>query len=148
MMGLLTVTFVPDSQACTNFLVTPGASADGSSFITYAADSHELYGELYFTPGGIHSEGEMVDVVEWDTSKFLGRIPQAPVTYTVVGNMNEHQVSIGETTYTGREELINPEGIIDYGSLMYLALQRSKTAREAIAVMTGLVEEFGYCSSG
>lgn len=134
--------------ACTNFLITKGASADGSTMITYAADSHELYGELVILPGGRHQPGEMIDVKEWDTGKFLGQIPQVPETYWVVGNINEHQVSIGETTFTGREELTDPDGKVDYGSLMFLALQRAKTAREAIDVMTGLVAEFGYYSSG
>jgi dipeptidase len=135
-------------SACTNFLITKGASADGSTMITYAADSHVLYGELYFTPAGRHAPGTMIDVYEWDTGKYLGKIPQAPVTYTAVGNINEHQVAIGETTWGGRSELRDPEAKVDYGSLMYLALQRSKTAREAIEVMTSLVAEHGYYSSG
>ncbi len=134
--------------ACTNFLITKGASTDGSTMITYAADSHVLYGELYFTPAGRHAPGTMLDVYEWDTGKYLGQIPQAEVTYTAVGNINEHQVAIGETTWGGRRELQDPEAKVDYGSLMYLALQRSKTAREAIEVMTGLVAEYGYYSSG
>ena len=138
----------PDAPACTNILVTKGASADGSTMITYAADSHELYGELYFTPAGVHTFGAMREIVEWDTGKTLGRIPQAPVTYQVVGNVNEYQVSIGETTFGGRKELEGPAGIIDYGSLMWIGLERSKTAREAIEVMTKLVDEFGYASSG
>jgi dipeptidase len=138
----------PDALACTNILVTKGASADGSTMITYAADSHELYGELYFTPAGSHRFGEMREIVEWDTGKTLGRIPQVPVTYQVLGNINEHQVSIGETTFGGRKELAGPSGIIDYGSLMWLGLERGKTAREAIDVMTKLVDEFGYASSG
>jgi len=136
------------ASPCTNFLVTRAASADGSTLITYAADSHELYGELYYTPPGLHQAGEMVDVIEWDTGRFIGRIPQVPQTFSVVGNMNEHQVSIGETTFTGREELINPKGGIDYGSLMYLALQRARTARDAILIMGELVATHGYCSSG
>jgi dipeptidase len=135
-------------QACTNFLVTKGASVDGSTFITYSADSHEFYGELYYRPPGTHRPGDMLDVYEWDTGKFLGQIAQAPRTYAVVGNMNEYQVSIGETTFGGRRELRNPEGIIDYGSLMYIALQRSKTAREAIDTIVSLVNEYGYYSSG
>jgi dipeptidase len=138
----------PDTLACTNILVTKGASADGSTMITYAADSHELYGELYFTPAGVHSFGAMREIVEWDTGKTLGRIPQAPVTYQVVGNINEHQVAVGETTWGGRRELAGPAGILDYGSLMWIALERSKTAREAIEVITKLVDEFGYASSG
>ncbi|MHB0972225.1 MAG: dipeptidase [Thermoanaerobaculia bacterium] len=139
---------IPEVDACTNILVTKGASADGSTMITYAADSHELYGELYYTPARSHAPGTLRDVVEWDTGKFLGRIPQPAQTYSVVGNMNEHQVAIGETTFGGRKELEGPAGIVDYGSLMYIALERSKTAREAIKVMTSLADEFGYASTG
>ena len=137
------------SNGCTNFLVTRGASADGSTMITYAADSHTLYGELYFQPAQDHPAGAMRDIYEWDTGKFLGKIPQPAHTYSVVGNMNEFQVAIGETTYGGRSELGSQTGaIMDYGSLIYVALQRAKTAREAIDVMTNLVKEFGYYSSG
>jgi dipeptidase len=134
--------------ACTNFLITKGATVDGSTMITYAADSHVLYGELYFTPAGEHPPGAMLDVYEWDTGKHLGKIKQVPQTYSVVGNMNEHQVSIGETTWGGREELHDPEAVVDYGSLMYITLQRARTAREAIEVMSSLVAEYGYYSSG
>ncbi len=133
---------------CTNILVTKGASKDGSTMITYAADSHSLYGELYYTPAAMHLAGEELEVYEWDTGKYLGRIPQARQTYSVIGNMNEYQLAIGETTFGGRRELQNPEGKIDYGSLIYITLQRAKTAREAITVMTRLVEEYGYYSSG
>ncbi|OQX86736.1 dipeptidase [candidate division KSB1 bacterium 4484_87] len=136
------------SFACTNFLISKGASKDGSTMITYAADSHVLYGELYYTPPGDHLPGEMLEIYEWDTGKFLGKIKQIPHTYAVVGNMNEHQVSIGETTWGGRHELRDKNAIMDYGSLMYVALQRAKTAREAIQIMTQLVEEYGYYSSG
>ncbi len=137
------------SNGCTNFLITRGASADGSTMITYAADSHTLYGELYFQPAKDYPAGAMRDIYEWDTGKFLGKIPQPAHTYSVVGNMNEYQLSIGETTYGGRSELGSQSGaIMDYGSLIYVALQRAKTAREAIEVMTGLVKEFGYYSSG
>ncbi len=135
-------------SACTNFLVSKGASADGSTIITYSADAHTLYGELYYTPARTHVAGEMLDIIEWDTGKFLGRIKQVEKTYAVVGNMNEHQLAIGETTFGGRPELANPKGIIDYGSLMYITLQRAKTAREAIKVMTDLLAEYGYHSSG
>ncbi len=135
-------------QACTNFLVSKGATTDGSVFITYAADSHELYGELYYTPGGFHPPGTMLDIYDWDTGKYLGKIRQAIRTYNVVGNMNEHQVAIGETTFGGRRELHNEEAIMDYGSLMYIALQRARTARDAIAEIARLVAEYGYCSSG
>ena len=136
------------SMACTNFLVTKGASKDGSTMITYSADSHVLYGELYFWPAMTYKAGTMVDVYEWDTGKFLGSIEQAPVTYSVVGNINQYQVAIGETTYGGRNELHNPDGVIDYGSLIYIALQRSKNAREALYNMVMLTEKYGYCSSG
>lgn len=138
----------PKAQACTNFLVTKGASVDGSTMITYAADSHYLYGELYFWPAAKYAAGTMLKVYEWDTGKYLGEIPQAPETYRVVGNMNEFQVAIGETTYGGRSELVDTTGLIDYGSLIYITLQRAKTAREAIKIMAELVEEHGYYSSG
>jgi len=135
-------------MACTNFLVTPGASLNGSAMITYAADSHVLYGELYYRPAADYPPGTLVDVYEWDTNKFLGRIPQLSHTYSVIGNMNEHQVAIGETTYGGRPELYDSTGIVDYGSLIYITLQRARTAREAINIMGQLVAEYGYCSSG
>jgi hypothetical protein len=106
------------AMACTNYLVTKGASTDGSTMITYAADSHVLYGELYHWPAGEHPEGTMMDIYEWDTGKYLGQIAQAARTYNVVGNMNEHQVAIGETTYGGRPELQDSTGIMDYGSLI------------------------------
>ncbi|MCP3100587.1 C69 family dipeptidase [Myxococcus sp. K15C18031901] len=138
----------PPVLACTSMLVNKGATADGATLMTYAADAHELYGELYYTPARRHAANAQRDIIEWDTGKFLGRIPEAPATYSVVGNMNEHQVSIGESTFTGRKELEGPAGIVDYGSLIYIALERSKTAREAIQVMTGLVAEHGYASTG
>ncbi|MFZ5786430.1 MAG: dipeptidase [Acidobacteriota bacterium] len=133
---------------CTNIIVTRGASADGSTMITYAADSHEFYGELALIPPGVHRPGTMRDIIEWDTGKLLGRIKEAPVTYRVVGNINEYQVSVGETTFTGRKELEGPSGIVDYGSLMFIALQRAKTAREAIRVIAQVVDEYGYASTG
>ena len=146
---LLTLAVTCQSIACTNFIVTKGASKDGSVMLTYSADSHVLYGELYHWPAATYPPGTMLDVYEWDTGKFLGKIPQARQTYNVVGNMNEHQVALGETTYGGREELLSQKNaIIDYGSMMYIALQRSRTAREALKVMTELVSEFGYCSEG
>ncbi|MBM7112027.1 dipeptidase [Archangium primigenium] len=138
----------PSALACTSLLVNKGASADGSTLITYSADSHELYGDLTHTPARRNAPGAWRDIIEWDTGKFLGRIPEVPVTYSVVGNMNEHQLSVGESTFTGRKELAGPSGLIDYGSLMQLALERAKTAREAIQVMTGLVAEHGYASTG
>jgi dipeptidase len=134
--------------ACTNFLITKGASADGSVFISYSVDSHVLYGELYYTPAGRHIRGSLLDVYEWDTGKFLGKIQQVEETYSVVGNINEHQVAVGETTFGGREELKDPKAIMDYGSLMYIMLQRAKTAREGILVMADLVKKYGYYSSG
>lgn len=140
--------FNADILGCTNYIVTKGASADGSVMITYAADSHTLYGELYHWPAKDYPAGTMLDVTEWDTGKPLGKIKQVRHTYNVVGNMNEFQVAIGETTFGGREELTDTTAIIDYGSLMYIALQRSKTAREAIRVMASLVAEYGYASSG
>jgi dipeptidase len=136
------------SRACTNFLITKNASADNSTMISYAADSHDLFGELYYWPGQEWPDDAMLDVYEWDTGKYLGQIKQVQKTYTVIGNMNENQVAIGETTFGGRSELKDSTGIIDYGSLIYIALQRSRTAREAIKVMTDLVEEYGYYSSG
>lgn len=136
------------TSACTNFLVTKGASTDGSVFITYSADSHSLYGELYYWPAAKHLPGTKLKVYDWDTGKYLGEIDQVAETYNVVGNMNEHQVAIGETTFGGRKELSDPKAIMDYGSLMYIALQRAKTAREAINVMTDLVAKYGYYSSG
>lgn len=133
---------------CTNFLISKGASADGSVFISYSVDSHVLYGELYYTPAGRHIKGSFLDVYEWDTGKFLGKIEQVEETYSVVGNINEHQVAVGETTFGGREELKDPKAIMDYGSLMYIMLQRAKTAREGILVMADLVKKYGYYSSG
>ncbi len=134
--------------SCTNFIISKGATTDGSTMITYAADSHVLYGELYYRPAGDYPEGAMLDIYEWDTGKYLGKIRQVKHTYSVVGNMNEHQVAIGETTYTGREELQDTTAIMDYGSLMYIALQRAASAREAIKIMDELVSEYGYYSTG
>lgn len=136
------------SWSCTNFLVGKKATTDGSTFISYSADSYYLFGALYHYPAANYPDGAMLDVVEWDTGKPLGKIKQAKQTYNVIGNINEHQVAIGETTFGGHEELVDTTGIMDYGSLMYIALQRSKTAREAIKVMTDLVAEYGYYSSG
>ncbi|OFY89593.1 MAG: peptidase C69 [Bacteroidetes bacterium RIFOXYA12_FULL_40_10] len=135
-------------DSCTNVLVTKGASKDGSVMVTYSADSHQLYGELYFKKGESFAPGTMLKIYEWDTGKYLGEIPQIPKTYTTVGNMNEHQLIIGETTYGGLDQLVDTTGIMDYGSLIYIALQRAKTAREAIKVMTDLVKDYGYYSSG
>lgn len=136
--------------ACTNLIAGKKATTDGSVFITYAADSHNMYGTLSHTPAADHPKGSMRKVIDWETGKPLGEIPQVEHTYTVVGNMNEHQVAIGETTWGGRHELADTTGqsIIDYGSLIQIALERSKTAREAIDVMTDLVKRYGYASEG
>lgn len=136
------------SYACTNFIVGKKASKDGSVFCTYNADDYGMFIGLCHFPAGKHAKGEMRKVVDWDSHKYLGEIPEAPVTYNVIGNINEHQVCIGETTYGGREEMTDSTGLIDYGSLIYIALQRSKTAREAINVMTTLVNTYGYYSGG
>ena len=137
-----------ESDACTNVLVTKGASTDGSTMISYAADSHQLYGELYYAPAAVWNEGDMRQINEWDTGKFLGYIPQVARTYQRVGNMNEHQLIIAETTYGGRPELEGNNGIMDYGSLIYVALERAKTAREAIDIIVDLANTYGYYSSG
>lgn len=135
-------------SACTNFIITKGASKDGSVMVSYAADSHTLYGELYYRPAADYPLGTLMDVIEWDSGKMLGQIPQAVHTYSVVGNMNEHQLCIAETTFGGREELWNTPGLIDYGSLIYITLQRAKNAREAIKTLNFLIESYGYCSEG
>ena len=147
---MVLVALMPVKQAwtCTNYMVTRGASADGSTMVTYAADSHIRYGELYWRPVGKWPAGTMITLYDRGTAKPLGQIPQAPETYQVIGFMNEHQVAIGESTFDGRKELHDTTGIVDYGSLMFLALQRSKTAREAIKVIAGLMDEFGYASTG
>lgn len=134
--------------ACTNVIVGKKASADGSVFVSYNADSYGMYGNLYRHVGGTHAKGEMRKIYDWDTNRYLGEIPQAERTYNVVGQMNENQVSITETTFGGREELADSTGIIDYGSLIYIALERSTSARNAIEIMTSLVEKYGYYSEG
>ena len=136
--------------ACTNFIAGKKATKDGSVMVTYSADSHNLYGMLHHAKAGRHAPGSMRKVVEWDTGKPLGEIPQVPETYNVVGNMNEHQVVIAESTWGGRPELADTTGqaVIDYGSLMYITLERAKTAREAIDIMASLVEKHGYASGG
>jgi dipeptidase len=148
-LGAIGITLTTnDALSCTNLIVTKGATQDGSTMITYLADSHALYGELYFKPAADYTPGTLFDVNEWDTGKYLGKIKQAAHTYSVVGNMNEHQLAIGETTFGGREELQDTTALNDYGSLIYITLQRAKTAREAIQIMASLVEEYGYYSSG
>ena len=142
------LTMATAAAACTNFIVAKGASTDGSVMCTYNADDYGMFIGLAHYAAGTHQKGEMRKVIDWDTKKYHGEIPEAPVTYNVIGNINEFQVTIGETTYGGREEMVDTTGIIDYGSLIYIALQRSRTAREAIKVMTSLDEKYGYNSEG
>ena len=139
---------INQTKSCTNFLVTKGASADGSTMISYAADSHIRYGELYFSPAKHWPAGSMVTIYDRGTAKPLGQIPQVEYTYQTIGFMNEHQVAIGESTFGGRNELVDSTGLMDYGALMFLAVQRSKNAREAIKVIAELIEKYGYASSG
>ncbi len=136
------------SWACTNFIVGKKASADGSVICSYNADDYGLFIGLCHYPAGKHEKGSVRKIYDWDTNVYHGQIPETEVTYNVIGNINEYQVSIGETTFGGREELVDTTGILDYGSLIYIALQRSKTAREAIKVMTTLTDKYGYCSGG
>ena len=136
------------ASACTNFIITRGASTDGSVMVSYAADSHALYGALYHSAGGKHMKGAILPVYEWDTGRYLTDIPQVAESYSTVGNMNEHSLIIAETTFGGREELADPAGQIDYGSLIYITLQRARTAREAIATIVELANTYGYASSG
>lgn len=147
-LSLLLCTGVINALACTNFIVGKKASADGSVMCTYSADDYGMFLGLCHYPAGKHAKGEMLQIYDWDTKEYHGQIPQAAETYNVIGNINEYQVTIGETTFGGREEMVDTTGIIDYGSLIYIALQRSKTAREAISVMTRLVETYGFCSEG
>lgn len=144
----LLVAALANTFACTNLIVGKNASADGSTIVSYSADSYGLFGELYHYPAATYKKGVMLDVNEWDTGKYLGKIEQARQTYNVIGNINEFQLTIAETTFGGRPELSDSTGILDYGSLIYIGLQRSRTAREAIKVMTDLVREYGYYSSG
>lgn len=147
-LSLLLCTGVINALACTNFIVGKKASADGSVMCTYSADDYGMFLGLCHYPAGKHAKGEMLQIYDWDTKDYHGQIPQAAETYNVIGNINEYQVTIGETTFGGREEMVDTTGILDYGSLIYIALQRSKTAREAISVMTRLVETYGFCSEG
>ena len=137
-----------NTYACTNLLVTKGATVDGSTMLTYTADANGFMEPIHFHAGGKQDTTVMIRIYEWDSGKFLGEIKQVPETFRVVGNMNEHQLTVGETTFGGRDELKDTNGIMDYGSLIYLALQRAKTAREAIKVITDLVAEYGYYSGG
>lgn len=145
--SLLALSFA-EAEACTNLIVGKKASVDGSVMVSYNADDYGMFSGLCHYPAGVHAKGEMRKIFDWDSGVYHGEIPEAHVTYNVIGNINEYQLSIAETTYGGREEMIDTTGILDYGSLIYVALQRAKTAREAISVMTSLVEKYGYCSSG
>ena len=144
---LTSVLWTVGALACTNLIVTKGASSNGFNMCTYAADSHQLYGTLHFTPAADYPEGAIREIVDWDSGRKLGEIPQAGHVYSVIGNMNEHQLVIGETTYGGRE-FIDSTAIMDYGSLIYIALERCKTAREAILLIDKLMQEYGYASEG
>ena len=132
-VSLAVLVSAAEGNSCTNVIVTRGASRDGSVLVSYAADSHYLFGELYFHPAADWKPGTMVQIYDWDSNRYLGEIEQVPHTYQTVGNMNEYQVIITETTWGGRPELEDKNGGIDYGSLIYIALQRAKTAREAIS---------------
>ena len=136
------------ADACTNFMAGKLATIDGSTLVSYAADSYSLYGFLRYQPAADHPAGAMRQIYDWDTNKYLGEIPQVPHTFSVVGNMNEHQLTIAETTFGGRTELVDTTGVMDYGSLIYVALERCRTAREAINCMTSLVRDYGYYSEG
>ena len=139
---------IVSSIACTNLIVGKKASADGSTIVSYSADSYGMFGDLYHSPAAKYPKGAKLDIYNWEDNRFMGTIDQARETYNVIGNINEYQVTIAETTFGGRPELEDTTGIIDYGSLIYLGLQRSKTAKEAIKVMTDLVQEYGYASGG
>lgn len=147
-LSLLLCAGIINALACTNFIVGKKASADGSVICTYNADDYGMFIGLCHYPAGKHAKGEMRQIYDWDTKEYHGQIPEAAETYNVIGNINEYQVTIGETTFGGREEMVDSTGILDYGSLIYIALQRSKTAREAISIMTTLAETYGYNSEG
>lgn len=149
LVALLATTLAPSAtDACTNIIVTKGASKDGSVMVTYSADSHTLYGALYQSSAAKYPAGTMLKIYEWDTGKYMGEIPQVAETYSTIGNMNEHQLIITETTYGGLPQLKDPNAIMDYGSLIYITLQRAKTAREAIQTIANLMDTYGYASSG
>src|SRR5574344_121231 len=136
------------ADACTNVIVTKGASKDGSVMVSYSADSHQLYGELYHRPAAMYPKGSLFKIYEWDTGSYKGEIPQISKTFSTMGNMNEHQLIITETTFGGDERLVDTTAIMDYGSLIYVTLQRAASAREAIKVIADFVEAFGYASEG
>ncbi|MBR4215665.1 MAG: C69 family dipeptidase, partial [Bacteroidales bacterium] len=147
LLPLVTTSYQTD--ACTNFLITKSASGGNGNIITYSADSHQLYGCLYHYPAQDWSKGSMLEIYDWDSGKHRGQIPQVEHTFNVIGNQNENQVTIAETTYGGLASLQEQDGaILDYGSLIYIALQRSKTARDAIRIMAELTDKYGYASEG
>ena len=148
MMAVAMMGCVSEAEACSNFIVGKKASVDGSVMCSYSADDYGMFQNLCHYPAAKHAKGEVRKIYDWDTNKYHGEIPEAAQTYSVIGNINEWQVTIGETTYGGREEMVDSTGIMDYGSLIYVALQRSKTAREAIKVMTTLANTYGYNSEG
>ena len=148
MMAVAMLGSVSEAEACSNFIVGKKASVDGSVMCSYSADDYGMFQNLCHYPAAKHAKGEMRKIFDWDSNKYYGEIPEAAVTYNVIGNINEWQVTIGETTYGGREEMVDSTGIMDYGSLIYVALQRSKSAREAIKVMTTLANTYGYNSEG
>ena len=148
MMAVAMMGCVSEAEACSNFIVGKKASVDGSVMCSYSADDYGMFQNLCHYPAAKHAKGEMRKIYDWDTNKYHGEIPEAAQTYSVIGNINEWQVTIAETTYGGREEMVDSTGIMDYGSLIYVALQRSKTAREAIKVMTTLANTYGYNSEG
>ena len=148
LMAVAMMGCVSEAEACSNFIVGKKASVDGSVMCSYSADDYGMFQNLCHYPAAKHAKGEMRKIYDWDTNKYHGEIPEAAETYSVIGNINEWQVTIGETTYGGREEMVDSTGIMDYGSLIYVALQRSKSAREAIKVMTTLANTYGYNSEG
>ena len=148
LMAVAMLGSVSEAEACSNFIVGKKASVDGSVMCSYSADDYGMFQNLCHYPAAKHAKGEMRKIFDWDSNKYHGEIPEAAETYNVIGNINEWQVTIGETTYGGREEMVDSTGIMDYGSLIYVALQRSKTAREAIKVMTSLANTYGYNSGG
>ena len=148
LMAVAMLGSVSEAEACSNFIVGKKASVDGSVMCSYSADDYGMFQNLCHYPAAKHAKGEMRKIFDWDSNKYYGEIPEAAETYNVIGNINEWQVTIGETTYGGREEMVDSTGIMDYGSLIYVALQRSKTAREAIKVMTTLANTYGYNSGG
>ena len=148
LMAVAMMGCVSEAEACSNFIVGKKASVDGSVMCSYSADDYGMFQYLCHYPAAKHAKGEMRKIFDWDSNKYHGEIPEAAETYNVIGNINEWQVTIGETTYGGREEMVDSTGIMDYGSLIYVALQRSKTAREAIKVMTTLANTYGYNSGG